>query len=91
MVPIIQYCNTCIKCHKNFKNLPFLMNMSIKEINKSVNKDLKSLPHWLNANKTYLDVTKTEAVIFRDKDKVFDTDLKLKITSSCKIIRNTFR
>ena len=30
MVPIIRFCiNTCIKCHKTFKTLPFLMNMSL--------------------------------------------------------------
>ena len=55
------------------------VKQSIKEINKSVNKDLKSLLHWLNANKISLNVTKTEVVIFRAKGKVFDTDLKLKM------------
>ena len=30
MVPIIRFwINTCIKCHKTFKTLPFLMNMSL--------------------------------------------------------------
>ena len=43
------------------------VKQSIKEINISVNKDLKSLRHWLNANKISLNVTKTEAVIFRAK------------------------
>ena len=57
----------------------FNVKQSIKEINKSVNKDLKSLLHWLNANKISLNVTKTEVVIFRAKGKVFDTDLKLKM------------
>ena len=50
------------------------VKQSIKEINISVNKDLKSLRHWLNANKISLNVTKTEAVIFRAKGQVFDTD-----------------
>ena len=47
---------------KNSKTIHFdddtcLLNVkqSIKEINKSVNKDLKSLLHWLNANKISLD------------------------------------
>ena len=43
------------------------VKQSIKEINISVNKDLKSLRHWLSANKISLNVTKTEAVIFRAK------------------------
>ena len=55
------------------------VKQSIKEINKSVKKDLKSLLYWLNANKISLNVTKTEVVIFRAKGKVFDTDLKLKM------------
>ena len=44
-----------------------------------MNKDLRSILHWLNANKIYLNVTKTEVVIFRGKGKVFDTDIKLKM------------
>ena len=44
-----------------------------------MNKDLKSPLHWLNANKIFVNVTKTEAVIFRANDKVFNTDLKLKM------------
>ena len=55
------------------------MKQSIKKIKKSVNKDLKSLLHWPNANKISFNVTKTDVVIFRAKGKVFDTDLKLKM------------
>ena len=43
------------------------LKQSVKEINKSVNKDLKNLYNWLNAHKISLNVTKTEAVIFRVK------------------------
>ena len=71
---------------KNSTNFHFpadtcLLNVkqSIKEINEYVNKDLKSLLHWLNASKISLNVTKTEVVFFRAKGKVFDTDLKLKM------------
>ena len=32
-----------------------------------MNKDLKSLVHWLNATKISFNVTKTEIVIFRAK------------------------
>ena len=67
----------------HFADETCLLNVkqSIKEINKSVNKDLKSLLHWLNPTKTSLKVTKTEIVIFRAKGKVFDMDLKLKMCS----------
>ena len=41
------------------------VKQSIKEIKKIVNKDLKSLLHWLNTNKISLNVTKTGVVIFR--------------------------
>ena len=40
---------------------------SVKQINKVVNKDLKFLVQWLNANKISLNVAKTEVVIFRRK------------------------
>ena len=55
------------------------VKQSMKEINRFVNKDLKSFLHWLNANKISLNVTKTEVNISKDKVKVFDTDLKLKM------------
>ena len=40
-------------------------NSSIKVINKQVNKDLKTLSNWLNANKICLNVSKIELVLFR--------------------------
>ena len=40
-------------------------------------KDLKSLLHWLNANKISLNVTKTQEVIFRAKSRVFDLKLNM--------------
>ena len=52
---------------------------AIKEINNYVNKDLRSLSKWLSANKTSLNITKTEVLIFKRKDRVFDTNLKLKL------------
>ena len=44
-----------------------------------MNKDLRSLSKWLIANKITLDITKIEALIFKCKGRVFDTDLKLKL------------
>ena len=51
---------------------------SVKQINKVVDKDLKFLVQWLNANRISLNVAKTEVVIFRRKKKLdFDVNLKL--------------
>ena len=51
---------------------------SVKQINKVVNKDLKFLIQWLNANIISLNVAKTE-VVFRRKKKQLDCDLNLKL------------
>ena len=51
----------------------------VKQRNKVVNKDLKFLVQWLNANEISLNVTKTEVVIFRRKKKQLDCDLNLKV------------
>ena len=50
-----------------------------KEINKYMNKDLRSLSKWPNANKIYQSITKTKVLILKRKGRVFDTDLKLKL------------
>ena len=39
----------------------------IKKLNKLVNVDLKHVVNWLNANKIYLNVKKTEMIIFKSK------------------------
>ena len=44
-----------------------------------MNKDLRSLSKWLNANKISLNITKTEVLIFKRKSRVFGTDLNLKL------------
>ena len=49
------------------------------EIKKYVNKDLRSLSKWLNSNKISRNITKTEVLIFKGKDTVFDVDLKLRL------------
>ena len=40
-------------------------NNSIKKLNKMLNKDLKNLTNWLNANKISLNVDKTEMILFK--------------------------
>lgn len=52
---------------------------SSKLIHKQVNKDLKNLSNWLNANKICLNVSKTEIVLFKSATEQFDLDLKLKL------------
>ena len=68
----------------HFADTTCLLNVkqSIKEINKSMNKDFKSLLRWLSANKISLNVTKTEVIISKAKDKVLDIDLKLKMCAT---------
>ena len=56
-------------------NLLSLSN-SIKKLNELVNADLEQLVNWLNPNKISLNVKKTEMVIFKSKQKKFESDLK---------------
>lgn len=59
--------NTCLL---NIKDL-------VKQINKVVNKDLKFLEQWLNANRVSLNVAKT--CRFRRTKKQLNCDLNLKL------------
>ena len=59
-------------------NLLFLTN-SIKKVNKLINTDLKNLSNWLNANKIYLNVKKTETFIFKSRRKIYESVIKLKL------------
>ena len=52
---------------------------TISKINRSLNKDLKELSFWLNANKIALNVAKTEVILFKTKHKPCYTDLRLKL------------
>ena len=52
---------------------------TISKINRSLNKDLKELSFWLNANKIALNVAKTEVILFKTKYNPCDTDLRLKL------------
>ena len=75
--------NTTIKYFEtfHFADDTCLLNIkdSVKQINKVVNKDLKFLVQWLNANRISLNVAKTEVVIFRRKKKHLGCDLNLKL------------
>ena len=53
-------------------------NSSTKKLNRLVNLDMKHLSVWLNANKISLNVQKTELVIFKQKRKILDHEIKIK-------------
>ena len=53
----------------------------MKEVNRYVNKHNRSLSKWLNANRSSLNIAKTNVLIFKHKGRVFNTDLKLKLCS----------
>ena len=66
--------NQAIKFYKfhDFADDPNLLCLSnsIKKLSKLVHADLKHLANRLNANKSSLNVKKTEMVIFKSKQKV---------------------
>ena len=51
----------------------------MRAINKTLNRDLRKLPFWLNANKITLSVAKAEIILFKTSNKTFDADLKIKL------------
>ena len=67
-------------CPLYFTDDTCLLNIqsSIKQINRTLKKDLKQLALWLNANKI-LNVAKTEVILFKPKNKQLGTNLKLKL------------
>ena len=52
---------------------------SVKRMNKQTNQDLKHLTNWLNANKIWLNASKTEDALFKLSIKFTDIPLKLKL------------
>ena len=73
----IQYC----KLHHfaSDTNL-FHTSKSVKNLNKLVNRDMKHLHNWPSANKIYLNVEKTELVIFKSPRKVLLNEIKIKLS-----------
>ena len=55
------------------------LDNSIKNLNKLVSADFKHLVNWLNARKISFNVKKTEMIIFKFKQKKFESDLKIKL------------
>ena len=85
-VPFLTYINELHNAIKFLQSFQFaddlcLLNIqnTISKINRSLNKDLKELSFWLNANKIALNVAKTEVILLKTKHKPCDTDLRLKL------------
>ena len=75
--------NHAIKCCKvhHFADDTNLLhfNSSTKKLNRLVSLDIKHLSVWLNANRISLNVQKTELVIFKQKRKILDHEIKIKL------------
>ena len=56
-------------------------NKSVTKLNKLVNQGMKNITVWLNANKTLLNVEKTELVIFKHQRKKLETEIKIKLNT----------
>ena len=56
-----------------------LFDSSLKSLQKKINIGLNFLCHWLNANKISLNNNKTEYILFRQKQKSINFNLKLKL------------
>lgn len=50
-----------------------------KRLKKRVNIDLKHLLHWLRANKLHLNIVKTDVLLFKNKRKKVNYDIKIKL------------
>ena len=62
----------------DYTNL-FIIDKLLNRLNKLLNIDLKSPIIWINANKTSLNVSKRELIVFRLKRKPQDFDMKIKL------------
>ena len=56
-----------------------IKNKSAKNLTRDLNKDLKKLTKWLQANRISLNAKKTELLIFRSKLKKIEYDIKIKL------------
>ena len=61
------------KIHSNSKQF-------LKNVNRKINHDLRSIAEWLKANKIFLNSGKTELVLFRSKDKKITKNMNFRIS-----------
>ena len=57
-----------------------LIDKSLKKINKHVNRDFKLTVDWIRANKLSLNVSKTEIVLFKLKNKKITKQLNVRVS-----------
>ena len=50
------------------------------KLNKFVNRGMKNLVQWLNANKISMNVQKSEIVLFNHQREKLDGDIKIKLS-----------
>ena len=72
----LKYCTTI---HFADDTSLLLKNNSLKQMKKYLNRDLKNLTNWLNANKISLNASKTELLLFRHPNKNVNYYLKAKL------------
>ena len=58
----------------------FHTNKSVKNLNKLLNYDKKHLNNLFSANKIFLNVDKSELVIFKSPKKLLSDEIKIKIS-----------
>ena len=73
----IQYCK--VHHFADDTNL-FHTSKSVKNLNKQINRDKKHLNNWSSANKIFLNVEKTELVIFKSPRKVLLNEIKITLS-----------
>ena len=81
------YINDLHHAIKNSKTIHFAddtslvcKESSLKKINFKINQDLVSLTHWLRANKISLNTSKTEIIIFKNKNKTIHKNLNFRLS-----------
>ena len=55
------------------------LRISIKKLNRLINLEMNHLSIWLNANEISLNVQKTELVIFKQKRKMAEHEIKINL------------
>ena len=81
------YINDLHHAIKNSKTIHFAddtslvcKESSLKKKNFKINQDLVSLTHWLRANKISLNTSKTEIIIFKNKNKTIHKNLNFRLS-----------
>ena len=57
-----------------------VVEKSLKQLNKKVNKDLKLIVEWARANKLSLNVKKTKIIIFKPRNKTITKHLNFRLS-----------